>query len=202
MNIQDINVAACGLNEDGSSMSTISLAYKILNVDGSLLKTQNELFSDRANISFERVEGIIKVLLKFSSPLDYDLRILWNIINAYNSAAKKYIQTDIAIPILSLTVVPKSLNGRFFISAISPMFCCLQANNLGAQVDTICLFFDAQSFEYYETDEIDEKQIQSEVDREKLEQERIEAIDEQKKIEREEFLRNREASLKNMWHNS
>ena len=197
ININNICDAACGCNAENNTKSYISLSYKILNQKDHTVITKNEIALDKPIFFIKKIDNLIQTSLRFPHPMDSDLRLLWNIVKTYENAFTNEVLDTTSLPILVLTVIPKEFEGSYFISAEFPLHYFLESESIGEQVNTVSFLFDAENFVFYESDDIDSEQIESEVEREIYERDRIEEVAKQKRLEREKYMEKRNERIRN-----
>lgn len=194
--INSICEAACGCDAENNAKSYISLSYKVLNQETQAVTTKNEIALDNPVFSIKKLDNLIQASLRFSYPMDGDLRLLWNIIKTYEDNLSNE-ENLTQLPVLVLTIIPKEFDGAYFISAECPLHYFLEAQSIGEQANTISFLFDAESFMFYESDDIDNEQIETEVERESYERARIEEAARQKQLEREKYAEERNERIRN-----
>ena len=196
MKFNDVYNAIEGYDENQSPLSITSLSLKVYKKDMNIFVSTNEIATENAIIRLKPVENNMQVSLHFSSHLDSDLRLMWTLFKSYEAMLNSLTENSNDIPLLTLSIVPKKYNGEYFASAKVPLYCNLQSSAPGLQVDTISLVFNADDFGIYKTDEIDLNQLTSEVEREIMNEEYLEQVEEQKRLEREDYLERRNDMIK------
>lgn len=200
MDINEILEEAVGANNEGEPKSIVSISHKFYNSLTETLVTKNEYSLQKPIVDVVQTGDITQIQLSFDIFSENDLRIMWNIIQKCNEDMEKNADTATAneYHLIIVTIVPQKFGGREFIVASAPLFVALQADNPGEKATTLNMVFQNDDVEFFETDEINEAQIASEVAREIAEQERIEELAEKKRQEREEFLERRNKALQRM----
>ena len=196
MDFNDVYNELEGYDAEQNPKAIISLSLKIYKKDINIFVPQNEIVTEDAIIRLNPVENAIQVSVQFPSPLDSNLALMWNLCKSYASMVSSLSEHSNNIPLLTLNIIPHLYKGEGFASAAAPLYFNLQASEPGMQVDSLTFTFNIDDFGIYQTDEINEALIDGEVEREIAEQERLEQIEEEKRLERELYLEKRNEMLR------
>lgn len=203
MNINDVYEEMIGRNDDGTTKSIVSVAHNFYKANEQSVDTHNDYSSDAAEVSVIQTDSLTQIKLKFDHTSFNDLRIMWNIIqNCINEIDQAPLEDEDDFHFIAVTFIPKAFNGTQFVTASNPLFVNAVASNPNDEADSICMVFNSDNVVFYETDEIDYAEIESEVDREISEEERLEMITEEKRREKEELeeRRNRLVNERRNFH--
>ena len=201
MDFTEIYEESIGLDTEGKAKSSVSLLHQIYNKLEDRLDTKNEYSLCNPEVALNNTEVVTEIQLIFNSPSDSDLKIIWTMIQMLNQDALTDAQTnENNYHILVLNIVPNKYNGQYFIAASTPLFVSVKSLAPNEKANIISFVFKNEDVMFYETDDIDIAEIESEVKREMLEEQRLEEVAERKRQEREEFYENRNKTIRDRRH--
>lgn len=169
----DILRAFEGRNEEGEPNALASLSLKIYKKDVGVTVPKSRLILDTASVTIHPAGSVVKVMLHFPFSSSPQLRLMWSTVTLYFSSLAKVSEESNDVPVLFLDITSKVFNWKYFASGTVPVCASLEAEKPNEFPSAISLIYDAEDFALYESDEIDEAEIDAELMRAKYEQERI-----------------------------
>lgn len=191
MTFEEIFAELNDASEGEKTKSLISLSYKLHKLDTNVIVPKSSLSAENAKVLLYPTENVIQVMLTFPTATDANLRLFWGTINAYFSAAESLTEESASIPVLTLNIIPKAFGGEYFAALTVPLYRNLVTAKVGNVPNAISLIFDVNSLHIYHTDEINDAMVESEVERELAEEERMETLINMREQEREELAAKR-----------
>lgn len=202
--IQDILSAFRDKNEKGQFTSVAEFKINYWDpVNKSIIWSRSKAVTMAPEMKMEKAGGYTTLILQFRAKDDPDLNRIWSVLTEYGKESAELSPEMAEAPVLDITAVPMSLGGKFGMVATDPLFWTLQPP---VPFETDCtqirILFQPESVLFlrddsFETDEVIKK-IKSELASEKLAEEA--AI--RKKMQEEEFKKQREADISEYLENS
>ena len=188
MEIEKIFEAILTPAEDGTSATIVSLSHQVFDEGSNSLSTQKEHSVLNPIVNIDKLGELTRIELVFEHAGDSDLRIFWQIIkDCEDRGSCLYDEADGSdYDVIGLSLIPEAFNGQYFVSAAMPLDVSLKATEPSQPASVLCLIFNSEDVVFCATDDIDIAAIESEVERELAEEERIADIEEQRRQEREE----------------
>lgn len=154
---------SCGKNESGFPNGAITLSYERRNLDHSVNKVLTSISSNKAELQiYKRVE-FVEINLIFKSPVDSDLKLIWNTLERFGREVNLFTETDSnTYPALSLTIVPVEHKGKYYCVCLNPIMWALTSLTAGGQPNTIRIILPAEQIGFFKDEELDMTEIESE----------------------------------------
>lgn len=165
--------SSCGKNEDGMPKAAITIAIDEYSFAKDSVRSVLNYSSYKSVINIQKHYEFIQVDLCFASKVDNDMKVIWNHVEKFGQMLDKITAETDDIPFLALTIVPIEERGKYYISATNPIFWCLQPTKPGTDSNILRLLFRTENVNFYETDEIDSYEVEANVQRSIIEQERV-----------------------------
>lgn len=181
----DIIKASEGKDENGMPKSSFSLIEQLMSASDEVKTLKEHVFVD-AEIKVVLNGDYLMVDLIFSAS-SAELRTLWNHLENFGNQQNKYFDKD-EDPILEFLVVPLALSGKYYYSLINPICWTMQPSYFNGHINTIRLLFEKRGLNFFESDGVDEKEIDAEIEKEEYEKERLIETEKRKQEEHDEYL--------------
>ena len=182
----DILNAIQGKDENGDPKSGVSITKYSMNASGMMKQNGDRSFSTpTANVIMNG--RFILVDLVFPKSGAGELRAAWNLLKNFGENQNKHLD-NFESDIFELTLIPLEYSGQYFCTFINPVFWSLQPSAPGLHADSIRMLFEKDSMSFLEGEKIDEAAMDKEIQYELREEQRINDIEEQRRIEREAYL--------------
>lgn len=177
-----------GVDTDNKPKATIAISLTMENIIEETSKAVATAAFCSAPIEINSRHRFIEVIQTYPSSASNDLKVLWAHLEKYGTLLNKQSADDTELPSFKMYIVPHSALGSCFINGCEPVYWGLTSSKPGAVADQIRVLFDAEFVDFYETDDIDIKEIEAETQRalevnaesyyeaEKYERERAEQI--------------------------
>lgn len=145
MKIKDLILESSGKDERGFPKSGIGLFYERWKEDGTA-KSEKEVLTESPVVNIFQTEFYTQVDLVFSTTLDVDLRMAWDLLQGYAAPENSYDEDSDSIPAILLTIVPKKYEGKYHFLGTQPVMFTLQPENVAMQPTIIRIIFDNENF--------------------------------------------------------
>lgn len=182
----DIINESTGVGENKEPKSGLSVSEQFLDATDELKTLKEHVFTNSVLNVILNGDYIVFDLM-FPPTARAEQRVLWNYLERFGENQNKcYGKED--SPVLSFTVLPLKFSGKYFYTLINPIYWSLQPSAPGGDNDTIRLLFEDEALNIFESEGIDEKEIDFELEKEEYENQRLEEIEKRKQEEHEEYL--------------
>lgn len=158
-NIDVIN-ACVGVDNDRYTKSAVVISTELYK-DKELVNTIFDNAMDKPIVDITLNQNYIIVDLDFISKFDTDLKITYKQILQHFENVNK--DTENEYHTLTLTIVPKELEGKYYMVLINPIFVSLSAKNPDEDCSIIKFAFEESSFFIYENEDETVDSIQNEI---------------------------------------
>ena len=193
--VSEIIKNVCGKGDDNSPKSSVLFTLSSHNSAFDETKDIASVAAFEPRIEIAKVSHFVTVDLIFINNHSSVMQRLWSVLNLYGEKMTSDEFDTSVTHFGNLTIVPFALSGKAYINASNPLHWTLMPQRPTGEIDTIRLFFDGETFAFYEGEEFDIEAIQEAVDTElKQEQAFYENI-EKKMAEREEYEAERDAKI-------
>lgn len=182
----DILNAIQGKDEKSEPKSGVAITEYIMDVTDSLKQERERTFAT-PSVNIVVTENFILVDLIFPKSGAGELRTAWRCLKDFEEKQNELLaEEDDAI--LEVTLVPLEYSGQYFCTLINPVFWSLHSSSPGLQSDTIRMLFEKEALSFLEGEKIDERLVRKEIEDEMNEEQRKREVEEQRRLEREEYL--------------
>lgn len=175
-----------GKNEKGEAKSGVHVSEQLIDAT-DVVKTIKEYSFTAPYIDLIVNNNFIIIDLIFPKDRLAELRTAWSYLKSFGEKQNEYLDGS-ATPLLEFTFVPLKYNGKYFCSVVNPVYWAMQPSAPGSQIDSIRLLFEHEAVNFFEGDEINEKDVEKEIETELKERQRMEEIESIKDAEHEEYL--------------
>ena len=175
-----------GNDEQGNPKSVVAVSENIIDVADDFIKVKDFSFTTPTTNIIVNGDFIILDLV-FPKTGASELRNAWRYLKTFGENQNKTID-GAETNVLEFTIVPLEYHGKYFCTMINPVFWALQPSAPGYPADSIRMLFEKGAVNFLEGEEIDEKQLDKEIENDIIEEQRKFEIDEQRRVEREEYL--------------
>lgn len=151
---KQIFIEASGVDEEGTPKSLVQLATKFFDVNEGDEEKVREMTFDGAVVNIFRSLRMTMIDLKFESAVDYGFIQASEMLKEFTTAENSTDEETGRMPIVQLTIMPKELEGQYYICGIHGSW-CLMPSEPGKAADIIRFIFDndtVHSFEINETE--------------------------------------------------
>lgn len=150
---------------NGLTNTSIAIDCNIINMKTGEAKALASIALQKPLVEVERHGVHIQIEFKFISALDNDLKLMWNTLELYGKTSN-----DINIATAetgmfaacAITMIPMHFDGRYFCTAINPIFWALTADEVGKNANVIRLIVNMEDFQILENLNIDVEEIKRE----------------------------------------
>ena len=137
--------AISGADEHGYGKCVISIQPQRCDADGNVVNTDDEYVTEKPVVQvFRQPGGYVLVDFVFDSVQDADLRNMYFILEDFFAASNSSDDDDEDFPLMSLSLVPQSLNGEYFAIGFNPIFYALTPDDFTGEPKIIRLVFVSQ----------------------------------------------------------
>ena len=142
MTEKDVFLAICGINEDGDGKAITMIETLYASADTSKEdRTMESITFDGVPVNIFRSLRTTMVDLQFRDNTDYDYIQTMNLLKSFSKPENSLYDTKNGIPTLQLTIMPKELEGTYYLVGIHGMWCTM-ADEAGRLPDIIRFIFD------------------------------------------------------------
>lgn len=166
VNMEEFLSNLCAKNQNGLSETSICIECNVIDLQTTESKPVVSVTLQKPVINVERHGVFIQLDYTFISALDTDLKLMWNALELYGKTSNDInVDTEKTGLFTSagITMVPTQYSGKYFCTAINPIFWSLTANEIGSNANTIRILFNIEDFEVFENLNIDVEKIKKEV---------------------------------------
>lgn len=139
-----------GLDEQGMPKSFVGIFHEIWDVDG-VVKTISENTFFKPDIEIFLHMKYLQIDFKFKNAKDEALAMMWHVLEEYCKSENSGDETKGEYPLLTVNVVPKKYNGKYYMLAHNPVIHTLQPNNVNSEPTVIRMVFDDENFMFFQT---------------------------------------------------
>ena len=152
MTEKEVFIAACGVDDDQNNKSIVKIESKIFHTKNSTEEDVSERTIDGPVVNIFRSMRYTMIDLQFSDNSDYDYINVSAMLKDFCTPGNSIDDLAEDIPAIVLTVMPKSLEGEYYICGMHGTWCLMpsQPNRLA---DTIRFIFDNNLVHTYQIDE-------------------------------------------------
>lgn len=178
-----------GVNEYGKPNSAIAFNVSQVDTKTKEVAEKSEVHVCSATVNFKKVGDFITIDFVFANSYAFELNKLWLAIELYGELITNFNDNENIIPINGvITVLPISLNGKNFISAVNPIHWTLMPSQPNSDINTIRLLFRDTDVLFLEGEEVDTVKLREQIEKEiQLEEAQLKQM--QDRIEEEEEFR-------------
>lgn len=188
--VKDIIVAASGRDEKGFNKAACGLFFEKIDIEGNATII-NEVDVDKPIINIFKSLKRVQVDVIYPMKNDIDLKMMSDLLVRATSAENSIDDNATQFPLVSLSIIPHELDGKFYILCSDPIVWCLTAQDPRGEIDTLRFVFDEEDFNVLATSDEALAMIDAEIEEEIIEEEKTNAWYEEKaaaeKAERYEF---------------
>lgn len=146
---KEIFKAACGMNEEQESNSIIRVETKLLHLaDGGSEEALSDLTLDGPCVNIHRSLRFTMIDLEFDNNDDPDYLHLASMLKDFTGYEQSMDVENDRIPALVLTIMPKELDGEYFICGMHGAWCLMPSTPEGP-ADTVRFIFDNELVHTY-----------------------------------------------------
>lgn len=150
MTDKDVFQAACGVTEDKDNKSLIKIETKFIHTEnGGSEETVEQRTLDGPIINIFRSLRYTMVDIQFADNCDYDYINVTQMLKNFCTPKNSMDTVADKIPAIVLTVMPKSLQGQYYICAMHGTW-CLMPSKPNRMADTIRFIFDNELIHTYQ----------------------------------------------------
>ena len=134
-------IAACGVDEKGTNKSITKVETNYLNVADNAEKVESEITMDGAVVNIFRSLRYTMIDFQFTNSADCDYVRALQLLKEFSIPENSLDTESSIIPCIQVTVMPKELEGKYFITGIHGTWCAIpsEPNRLA---DTIRFIFE------------------------------------------------------------
>ncbi len=168
MTEREVFVAACGVDEEGVNRSLVKIETKFLTMDGEE-DAVGEITLDGPVVNIFRSMRFTMLDLTYDSGTDFDFVHAVQLLKDFSVPENSLDDEDTRVPCIQLTVMPKELDGVYYITGVHGTW-CLMPSVPGRADDTIRFLFENDLVHTYRINEteIDAGAVQEEVFRQTM----------------------------------
>lgn len=152
MNEKDLIKEISGVDEMNMPKSFVGVFHEIWNADGQSQKVSENTFYKPEVEIFLHLK-YLQIDLKFKSPADQDLAMMWNLLENYCKAENSCDSESGEYPLLVVNIAPKKYNGKYYLLATNPIIHTLQPNTVNSEPTVIRMVFSDEDFNFLQTEE-------------------------------------------------
>ena len=182
LTIKDIILAASGKDEKGFNKSACGLFYEKVDLEGNATII-SEIDVDRPIINIFKGNKRVQVDIVYAMKNDIDLRMMNDLLVRAFSAENSIDDTATSVPLVTLSIIPRELEGQFFILCSDPIVWCLTAQDPRGEIDTLRFVFDEEDFNIMAASEEALEMLDIELEEDLAEEEKTAAFYEEKATE-------------------
>lgn len=185
ISISDFLEALTDKDLNNISRTTIAVDCELLDLKTQETKTLASAALQKPVITVEKHGEYVQLDFEFISALDSDLKLFWNTLEMYGKTSND-VNTDTTktglVATSSITMLPTTLEGKYFAIAVNPIFWALTSKDVGVNANIIRIMVSADNFNIYENINVDTNAIERAVDDEIAYQARMSADQNNTKI--------------------
>lgn len=152
MNEKELIKEISGLDEAGMPKSFVNIVHEIWNSQGvARIVSENTFF--KPDIKMFHHLKYLQIDLKFKSPSDQDLTVIWRVLEEYCKPENSIDNTQGECPLLSIVIAPKKYNGKYYLLANNPIIYTLQPDTVNSAPTVIRMVFSDEDFNFFQTNE-------------------------------------------------
>lgn len=190
MEISEIINRICGdyVNDEAKAMTGCTLFG---GRDESDTKEIDTIATSRPAIFIQAVNGLIQLDIDFMTDKSAEMAKMWDLIQKKNKLETEEMlkDTDDAMHYLILFNFLSTDNiTTAYIDATNPMLSCLTARNVESPISTIRMLFDPEDVGFYDSNDMDFKEEDMEIDMELRRRESMDSQYEEKMIRQQEQI--------------
>lgn len=149
MTEKDLIAEISGLDEQGMPKSFIGIFHEIWNTNG-VVRTISENTFFKPDIEIFLHMKYLQVDFKFKTAKDEALAMMWRTLEDYCKSENSGDEVSGEYPLLTVNIVPKKYNGKYYMLAHNPVIHTLQPNTVNSEPTVIRMVFDDKSFMFFQ----------------------------------------------------
>ena len=146
ISIKDIIEAASGKDENGFNKSAIGLFHDVVDADGHVTETIQEVDCDTAVVNIHKNYRRVFVDITFSTKQDVDLSMMNDLLRKAFASANSISDDGNSFTLITLSIIPHVYAGRYYMLCTDPLFWALTALSPTSELNTLRLVFDEDDF--------------------------------------------------------
>lgn len=154
MNKKDLIKEISGVDEANMPKSFVGIFHEIWNSEGKSRQVSENTFYKPSVEIFLHLK-YLQIDFKFKSPADQDLAMMWNVLEDYCKSENSFDRENGEYPLLTVNLVPKKYNGKYYLLATNPIIHTLQPNTVNSEPTVIRMVFADEDFNFFQSEEID-----------------------------------------------
>lgn len=176
--VSEIVKSVIGLDDNNKPNAAISFNLSSINKENGLFEDKTEVHACNAEVKIKKINGFVTVDLVFVNKYASEFHRLWSALEVYGESATNYDDFEEVVPVNGvLTILPISLEGKAFISAVNPIYWSLLPSTPADEINTIRLLFQDFNFLFLEGKEFDVVALRESIEQEiRKEEDRAEQI--------------------------
>ena len=152
---------------DGEPKAAITVSLDMVNPETFQKKTLATQAMYKPILQFNKRFDCIEIVFTFPTAGDNNLRVLFNHLETFGQKINEIEDTDQFMPLLAITIVPIASLGACYMVANQPLFWAIQSEKFGGPMNQLKVIIRGVDLNFYQTDEIDLKEIAAAVQRER-----------------------------------
>ena len=145
-----------GVDEMNMPKSFVGIFHEVWNSEGKTQQVSENTFYKPEVKIFLHLK-YLQIDFKFKSPTDQDLTIMWSVLENYCKSENSGDREKGEYPLLTVNIVPKKYNGKYYLLATNPIIHTLQPNTVNNEPTVIRMVFTDDDFTFFQTEEADDK---------------------------------------------
>lgn len=158
---KEIREAIIGPDPSGQPKTLVSMSSNLFDDPTTEPALLMEVSSMSSIINIVTIGSYTYVELRFSSETDSDLALAYRCLEHNFEEAGKATEEQTCM--VTLTLLPLELEGRYFMAAIDPVFWALEPDRAGGQFNVLRIVFESTDVRYMESD-IDEEEFRTQIE--------------------------------------
>lgn len=152
MNEKELIKEISGVDEANMPKSFVGIFHEVWNAEGmSRQISENTFYKPEVELFLHM--KYLQIDFKFKSPNDQDLAIMWRILEDYCKSENSGDNENGEYPLLTINIVPKKYNGKYYLLASNPIIHTLQPNTVKSEPTVIRMVFADEDFSFFQTEE-------------------------------------------------
>lgn len=139
-----------GLDETGMPKAFIGIFHEVWNADGAA-RTVSENTFFKPGIEIFLHMKYLQIDFKFKTAKDETLAMMWQVLEDYCKSENSGDEVTGEYPLLTVSIVPKKYNGKYYMLAHNPVIHTLQPNTVNSEPTVIRMVFDDENFMFFQT---------------------------------------------------
>lgn len=146
--IKDIS----GVDEMNMPKSFVGIYHEIWNSEGKTQQVSENTFY-KPDVEIFLHLKYLQIDFKFKSSTDQDLAVMWRVLENYCKSENSGDSENGEYPLLTVNIVPKKYNGKYYLLATNPIIHTLQPNTVNSEPTVIRMVFADGDFTFFQTAE-------------------------------------------------